>query len=56
MDPSHAESAVISHNEVSDTDSHTTARRTSHMQPELNIVAIDLAKKSIPRWKMSQMC
>jgi transposase len=37
--------ALISHNEVSDTDLHTTARRTSPMKQELNTVAVDLAKK-----------
>jgi hypothetical protein len=38
-------SAVISHNEVSETDHQRTARRTSPMKQEISTVAIDLAKK-----------
>ena len=45
MEPSYAESAVISHNKVIATTLRTTARRTSPMQQELNTVAIDLDKK-----------
>jgi hypothetical protein len=40
--------ALISHHEVSDTDLHTAAKRTSPMKQELNTVAVDLAKKVFP--------
>ena len=45
MDPPLCGAAVISHNEVSETDHQRTARRTSPMKHELSAVAIDLAKK-----------
>src|SRR5215813_3526187 len=45
MDPPLCGAAVISHNEVSETDLQRTARRMSPMKQELSTAAIDLAKK-----------
>ena len=45
MDPPLCGLALISHNEVSDTDLHITVRRMSPMKQELSTVAVDLAKK-----------
>jgi hypothetical protein len=54
MDPPLCGTAVISHNEVSETDHQRTTRRTSPMQQEISTVAIDLAKKSFISWGLTQ--
>src|SRR5215467_1283893 len=49
MAPPLCGAAVISHNEVSETDHQRTARRTSPMKQALSTGAIDLAKKIVHR-------